>query len=624
MERSTQKNGLVNLLLLLAVGAAAFAVARHANSAAGQISAVFLGLGALVALVGWFQMRLEDRERLEKFELDELARSKGSATLFTGGDETFPAQQSRLQFEKFFVPGFTILLLLAQAGAAWWLWRTLPKLAELPLQNQLIAMGLNGLFFLALFLLGKYSASIAQSENLRLLRPGAGWLLLGAYLCFLVTAGVAADEAGFPRADFHIARGLVALLGILAVETLLGLIFEIYRPRVKGKVVRPLYESRLVGLLSHPEGLFTTAARTLDYQFGFKVSETWIYRMLAEKLPGFVLALLAALAISSCFVFLEPGEQAVLERFGQPVSGRTALGPGPHVKLPWPVDKIYRFETGKIQSFNVGFVPDPVREREKTVLWTVTHAKEEYNLLVASRDQQILSATNSPDAQQAVPVNLLVVGIPVQYRITNVLDWAYGHASAAALLQQLATREVVRHLAGVDFLDIMSVDRAQAAADLQRRIQARAAELKLGVDILFVGLQGIHPPTSVAQEFEAVNGAEQEVQSKILRAQGETNKTVQLAAAESLEKIRAAEGAALRRTTGATAQAARFANQIAAYEAAPAVYPQRLYLQTVARATAGTRKYIVGPTNTHDVIQLNLEDKLRPDLLDINVEPPKK
>ena len=624
MERSTQKNGLVNLLMLLAVGAAAFAVARHAWSLAGLVASVFLGLGALVAVVSWFQMRLEDRERLEKFEMDELARSKGSATLFEGKDETFPAQQSRLQFEKFFVPGFTILLLLAQAGAAWWLWQALPRLVELPLQNHLFAMGLNGVFFLALFLLGKYSASIARSENLRLIRPGAGWLLLGAYLCFLVTAGVAADEAGFPKADFHIARGLVALLGLLAVETLLGLIFEMYRPRVKGKVVRPLYESRLVGLLSHPEGLFTTAARTLDYQFGFKVSETWIYRMLAEKLPGFVLALLAALALSSCFVFLEPGEQAVLERFGQPVSGHAALGPGPHLKLPWPVDKIYRFETGKIQSFNVGFVPDPAREREKTVLWTVSHYKEEFNLLVASRDQQMLSATNAPDAQQAVPVNLLVAGIPVQYRITNVLDWAYGHASAAELLQQLATREVVRHLAGVDFLDIMSVDRATAAAELRQRIQARAAGLKLGVDILFVGLQDIHPPTSVAKEFEAVNAAAQEVQAKILRAQGETNKTVQLAQAESLEKIRAAEGAALRRTTGATAQAARFANQIAAYNAAPTVYPQRLYLQTVARATAGTRKYIVGPTNTHDVIQLNLEDKLRPDLLDINVEPTKK
>ena len=46
----------------------------------------------------------------------------------------------------------------------------------------------------ALFLIGKFSAGIARMEERRLLRPGAGWLLLGAYLCFLVTAGLAGME----------------------------------------------------------------------------------------------------------------------------------------------------------------------------------------------------------------------------------------------------------------------------------------------------------------------------------------------------------------------------------------------------------------------------------------------
>ena len=75
---------------------------------------------------------------------------------------------------------------------------------------------------------------------------------------------------------------LCALLGLIAVETLINLVLEIYRPRVKGKVERPLYESRLVGLLGQPEGLITTAAQALDYQFGFKVSETWFYRFFRE------------------------------------------------------------------------------------------------------------------------------------------------------------------------------------------------------------------------------------------------------------------------------------------------------------------------------------------------------
>ena len=128
MERNIQRNGLVNLLALLAVGSAGFAVARYDGSLAGQVTSVFLGLGVLVAFVSWFQMRLEESERLEKLELEELARSKASATLFEAKEaEVFPAQRSREQFEKFFVPGFTVLVCLLQAGGAYLLWRWLTR-----------------------------------------------------------------------------------------------------------------------------------------------------------------------------------------------------------------------------------------------------------------------------------------------------------------------------------------------------------------------------------------------------------------------------------------------------------------------------------------------------------------
>src|SRR5512147_897569 len=102
---------------MLLVGAAGYGLARYANVLSGQVAAVFLGLGVLVALVSWFQMRLEEREKLEKLELDELARSKGSATLFEGKEaEVFPIQRSREQFERFFVPGFTFVVLVLQGG----------------------------------------------------------------------------------------------------------------------------------------------------------------------------------------------------------------------------------------------------------------------------------------------------------------------------------------------------------------------------------------------------------------------------------------------------------------------------------------------------------------------------
>jgi hypothetical protein len=59
-----------------------------------------------------------------------------------------------------------------------------------------------------------------------------------------------------------------------------------------------------------------------------------------------------------------------------------------------------------------------------------------------------------------------------------------------------------------------------------------------------------------------------------------------------------------------------FTNQIPAYEAAPSIYLEQAYLKTFARATANARKYIVLTTNTHDVLQFDLQTKIREDLLE--------
>src|SRR5437879_12811545 len=110
-------------------------------------------------------------------------------------------------------------------------------------------------------------------------------------------------QVGFLKSDYYVARVLCGLLAVVALETLVNVVLEMYRPRVKGKLGRPLYESRLVGLLGQPEGLITTAAQALDYQFGFKVSETWFYRFFEKALGWLLLLQFGALILSTTVVF---------------------------------------------------------------------------------------------------------------------------------------------------------------------------------------------------------------------------------------------------------------------------------------------------------------------------------
>jgi regulator of protease activity HflC (stomatin/prohibitin superfamily) len=618
MERNVQKNGLVNLAAAAVIFVAAFVAAVYARSLAGQAGAVFLGLGMLVAFTGWFQMRLEENERLEKLEFDELARAKGESVLFEAREsEVFPARRSREQFERFFVPGFAVLLFLLEAGGAWLLWRWISKAATgIAPDRAMASLSLYAIFALLLFLVGRFSVTIARLEGRRLLRPGASFLLAGAYVCAFTALGIAGARTELPRADFWVARGLCVLLGLMAAEILVTLLLEIYRPRVRGKVSRTLYDSRVVGLLAQPESLFTTAAQTLDYQFGFKVSETWFFQLLKKNLPLLLLAQLAVLVLSTCVVFIDAGEQAVLEHFGRPVA---TLDAGAHFKLPWPLEKIYRYRTEQVQTFVVGYVPDEQSEKAGTILWSTPHGKED-NFLVGNRAAVTVQNENAgTNSTLKAPVGLITVSIPVQFQITNVADWAYNNADATNLLQSLATREVVRFLAGVDLNNVMSSNRLEAAETLRNGIQASANKYRLGAKIIFVGLQDIHPPTTVAGDYEKVIGSEQTMFAISNAALAYAISNIALAGAQAFTTTNIADATRLQLEVSRFAQAALFTNQIPAFKAAPSVYKQRVYFQTFADATRNAKKYVLLVTNTQDVLWFDLEDKISADLL--NVRP---
>jgi membrane protease subunit HflK len=619
MERNFQKNAVVNLIAAVMIFIAAFVVTCYVNSLAGQTASVFLGLGALVAFASWFQVRLEENERLEKLEIDELARAKGESALFDAKEsEVFPARRSRELFEKFFVPGFAVLLFILEAGGAWLLWHYTGKATVgITPERAMPSLALFAIFALLLFLLGRFSVTIARLGGYRLLRPGSSFLLAGAYVCAFAALGIAGIKIGFPKMDFWLARALCVLLGLMALEILLTLLLEIYRPRLKGKIARPLYDSRVVGLLAQPESLFTTAAQALDYQFGFKVSETWFFQLLQKNLPVLLLAQLAVLFLSTCVIFVDPGEQAVLEHFGRPVAD---LKSGAHLKWPWPIDKTYRYRTDQIQTFEVGYTPDAQSESAKTILWSVAHAKE-VNFLVGNRATATVQNQNGDtnDTLKAPPVSLISVSIPVQFQITNVMDWAYNNADQSNLLEDLATRDVVHFLAGVDLNDVMSHARLEAAQELQNQIQSDVNAHHLGAKILFVGLQDIHPPVSVAADYENVVGAIQQMIAKTNMAVADAISTNTLAGAVAFTTTNVAEAARIQLATSAWARAALFTNQIPAFEAAPSVYEQRAYFQVFADATANARKYVLLVTNTDNVLIFDLEDKIREDLLNMNV-----
>ena len=251
------------------------------------------------------------------------------------------------------------------------------------------------------------------------------------------------------------------------------------------------------------------------------------------------------LYLASCIVVVSPAEEAVVERFGSPLAADgqvRRLGPGFHVKLPWPIDIAYRHPTQEVLELHIGYVPktDPKTGAiipETSLLWGQTHYETEHDLLVAT--DYTADQTGPGPADRAVPVSLVKANIPVQYRIKDLYAYIYNHSDPGKLLEDICYRELARFAAsakievedsssgqGQSQASLLGAGRTRAKQVLTERIQRAADEQNLGIELVFVGVQGVHPPPEVAANYQAVIGAVQKKQALVLQAEAERNRSL--------------------------------------------------------------------------------------------------
>ena len=624
-QQNSKKLGLINSIVLLVVAIGALYFTLQTNSTVGLGGVVLLGIGTLIGFFSFIQSHLIDRERVEALEMQELDRTRGNESLFAGAaEDAYPSRNARRQFEKWVVPIFSVLVLIGQALGLLLVYRQLDGWtlsSSIQASDSAMSIMFFALFMVVLFMMGKYSAGLARMDGQELLRPGANYMLLGSVVC---TAVVIAETASieYPVWEKVFTWVVFVVIALSAVENLGTLVLEIFRPRLDDKKTRLLYDSRLIGLLGQPGGLISTAAHTLDYQFGFKVSETWFYKYLERTLALIIAIQVVVLFLSSSFVVIQANEEAVKERFGKHTD--KLLAPGFHLKWPWPIDKVYRYKTGEIQEFVLGVLEQNDEAEPEVLLWTTQHNHGSSNdMIVASSDGLL-------DSAASVPVNLLTVSIPVQYRINNLTNWVKT-GNAVSMLRKLSMRAVTRYLIGVDIKELMGPGRTKAQEELKKAIQREADDRELGGEIVFVGLQDIHPPVGQNEQSKATGGvAESYEKVNVARLHSETNRLgalqykagrVPMARGLAAELVANARSESTNKVALAKAEAGRFSHQISAFKAAPSVYMTRSKLETFQQATRGARKYILSDTKNRDIINLELQDKLRSDLLDVTVDP---
>lgn len=664
-----------------------FGVAFFLGRWSGFFAVAALGWQILAAALIWLVLAVQFHQRSlaeqEKLDLSQLARERGSATIFQKGEQgaLFAAAQRRLEvLEKWFIPLFATLIAAYEMGIGLYLLRDLGAAREAHTQPPLVCAIVATAIAFVSFLMSRYATGMSAELRWKPLRAGGSFFLGAALLSFVLAIGLALAHFQIPALLTVVGYVVPLLLIVLGVETALNLVLDVYRPRLKGRYSRAAFDSRLLGIINEPGGIFRSVATAIDYQFGFKVSQTWFYKLLEKAIVPLILFSAGTLYLASCIVVISPTEEAVVERFGSPVArgGQVRrIGPGFHLKLPWPIDIAYRHPTQEVMDLYIGYVPktDPKTGAiipETRLLWGQTHYETEHDLLVPT--EYTADQTGQGLADRAVPVSLVKANIPVQYRIGDLYAYVYNHSDPRKLLEDICYRELARFAAsarveveegtlgpGQVSMSLLGAGRTRAKDVLTERIQRAANEQNLGIEVVFVGLQGVHPPAEVAPNYQAVIGAVQKKQAKVLEAEAARNKALstlvgsvaradklaELAAqyqeackqgrAEDIKRLGEQLDAAFGEARGeiyrilseaqsykyakaalAKATGERFAGQVQAYRAAPEIYKCEQRSTALEEGLAHIRKYVVAADpNDREVIIVDLQERLPTNLLDI-------
>ena len=592
-----------------------------------SLSAIF-SFGALIYGMLSTQAGLENEEK-------QLLADRGAAenrALNVEEDVRFTAGRSFDNYRRFAPYALAILGAVITGGFLFYFqsaWSARPAGAVSMEGNALYTALIAIIIMLLNIFIGAFYVGQSRSAAFRWLRPVGAWLIAGFAVMGVATVTALLHSNNIMGADLGAAKVFFWIFVILGAEFVTSFIIEFYRPRTL-KESRPVFESRLLALFTEPGGVMRNIASALDYQFGFKVSGTWLYGFVERSFFPLLLLILFFFLLFSAIHEVGPSKVGVRENLG--CVEKKLLTPGIYWSLPWPFGTVKIFSTTELRQIVIGekstgddnladdqnVKAGTKRNAEiaETVLWTKAHGgSEDSNFLVA-----VKSSSTSAKEDSAPSISFIRLTMPIQYRIKNVFDFAYSNANPVYSLRRIGQQAATEYLASTSMMELMSSKRLEAQKAIMKRVQFLADYHKLGVQIETLLILDAHPPIEkVAPAYQEVIGAMEQRETAILNAEAYKIKTLPEAQAEAARII--AEAQSYRATTGKVAQAEseRFSKQLTAYRAMPSVFKLRELLNFLAVDCAGIRKYVVPLNSESEVYELNFEAKERLDLIDTDV-----
>ncbi len=563
------------------------------------------------SILGYFEEKTGEEEE----ERAEIEKRREKMMLNVEEDALFQWHRSLRLYNKYSSYAVILINMLLIGGLLYLFWNYWGRRLKVPeLGNSLQCAFSVGLISAISLFSGIFCVGQSRDKAFRSMRPIGAWFIFSFLMGIFAAVAMILQKFGYAEWDLYMRRASFLAIFILLCELLVNFIIEFYRPRTAFED-RPVFESRILSLLTEPGGVVRNISDTLDYQFGFRITRQEIYAFTENAIVPLLIIWLIALWLFTCVVEVKTNEMGIREFFGKRQEC-PPLNAGIYLKAPWPFAKISRFPVYEIQELLVG--PEIIDEKgqetnPEVILWTKKHYAKEPRFLVASEKE-----VSGDDA----PVSFLAAAFPIQFQIKQdeIINYAYLHRDTPKILKTVAEEEITKYLSSVDIIRSMSVDRQKMINDLGGIIQKAVDDLHLGVHIVSVNFLDSHPPTDeVAPSFQEVVGALEEKETKILSAKKYENMVLPAADSQAYEIILNAKTYSESAEKLAKGEKERFMKQLDAFRIMPEMFKLRYYLDFFENDCRDIRKVVIGSTIPHNVFILNLEEKARLDLIDTDL-----
>ncbi len=276
------------------------------------------------------------------------------------------------------------------------------------------------------------------------------------------------------------------------------------------------------------------------------------------------------------FYTVQPGEEAVLRRFGV---YNSLAGPGLHWFPPSPIGQKVVIRKDEVRRLELGFRGGTSVPAES---------------LMITGDENI------------VDVQLLV-----QYDIKDSAAFLFNVIDPDGVTMRDVAETALRQVVGARNIDdVLTTGKEDVQARTKNQITNLLDAYGTGINIIQVQLQNVNPPAQVQDAFDDVVRAKEDKERIINLADAYEEEILPTARGEAARSIENAEAFKAQRVNLAIGQAERFIAILSEYRKAPEVTRQRLYLEAMEEILPGVTKFIVDPGTDIVVVTKEAESVL--------------